>query len=72
VESGDRTDADRLEEEWEHALDKADEAVAAGRRSRTIDPSDAAAEGEHIRDHRRWLRDFRPSLRRLFPRRRED
>jgi len=71
VESGDRTDADRLEEGWEHALESADEAVAAGRRSRALDPSDAAAEVEQIRAHRRWLRSFRPSLRRLFPGRRE-
>jgi hypothetical protein len=71
VGSGDRTDADRLEEDWQHALDSADEAVAAGRRSRTLDPSDAAAEAEQIRAHRKWLRGFRPSLRRLFPGRRE-
>jgi len=72
VESGDRTDADRLEEGWQHALDSADEAVAAGRRSRTLDPSDAADQVEHIRAHRKWLRGFKPSLRRLFPRHRED
>jgi hypothetical protein len=71
VGSGDRTDADRLEEDWKHALDTADEAVAAGRRSKTLDPSDAAAEVEQIRAHRQWLRSFRPSLRRLFPGRRE-
>ena len=72
MESGDRTDADRLEEDWQRALDSADEAVAAGRRSRTLDPSDAADHVEHIRAHRKWLRSFRPSLRGLFPSRRED
>ena len=72
MDSDDRTDADRLEEDWKHALDSADSAVAAGRRSRTIDPSDASAEVDHIREHRRWLSGFRPSLRRLFPHRRED
>ena len=72
MESGDPTDADRLEEDWKRALDRADDAVAAGRRSRTIDPSDAADQVEHIREHRRWLGGFRPSLRRLFPGRRED
>jgi len=56
VESGDRTGADRLEEGWQHALD----------------PSDAADQVEQIRAHRKWLRGFRPSLRRLFPGRRED
>jgi hypothetical protein len=71
VESGDRTDADRLEEDWEHALDAADEAVRAGTRSRTIPPSQAAEEVEQIRAHRTWLRGFRPSLRRLFAGRRE-
>ena len=72
MDSGDRTDADRLEEDWKHALDSADSAVAAGRRSRSIDPSDATDQVDHIREHRRWLSGFRPSLRRMFPRRRED
>jgi hypothetical protein len=71
LESGDRTDAERLEEGWEHALERADQAVAAGRSSKSLDPSEAAVEVEHIRAHRKWLRSFRPSLRRLFPGRHE-
>jgi hypothetical protein len=68
---GDAPDADRLEEDWKHALDAADQAVSAGSGSRLLGRSEVSAESEHIRDERSWLRAFRPTLRKLFPGRRE-
>jgi hypothetical protein len=67
---GDTLDADRIEADWEHALDAATEAVDASSRSGSLSPSEVAAEAEHIRGERRWLKGFGPSLRKLFPRRR--
>jgi hypothetical protein len=64
-------DADRLEADWKHALDAADEAVSAGSGSRLLGRSEVSAEAEHIRDERSWLRSFRPALQKLFPGRRE-
>jgi hypothetical protein len=63
-------DADRLEDDWNRALDVAGEAVSASGRSRVLRPDEVSSESEHIRAERKWLRGFRPTLRRLFPRRR--
>jgi hypothetical protein len=63
-------DADRLEEDWKHALDLANQAVDASSRSRVLRPPDAAAAGDRIREERRWLGRFSPTLHKLFPRRR--
>jgi hypothetical protein len=69
-EENDRLDGERLEEEWQHALDAASAAVDAGARSHTLAQPDAAAATEGIRSHRQWLSSFRPTLHKLFPRRR--
>jgi hypothetical protein len=60
-------DADRLEADWEHALDVAGEAVAAGRKSKALGPLEAALMARHIRDERRWLHDFSPRMHVMFP-----
>jgi hypothetical protein len=66
----DDLDGERLEEDWQHALDAATDAVNSGARSHTLAPPDAAAATEGIRSHREWLSGFRPTLHKLFPRRR--
>jgi hypothetical protein len=68
--SRDDLNADRLEEDWEHALDAADEALAASSRAGSLGASDVAAIADRIRNERRWFHRFRPALHRLFPRRR--
>jgi hypothetical protein len=67
---GAELDADRLEEDWKHALDTANQAVSAGTRSNVLRPSEAAAAGDRIREERTWLGRFSPTLHKLFPRRR--
>jgi hypothetical protein len=64
----DRVDADRLEEDWKHALDTASEAVSASSRSKVLPPSAAAAAGDHIREERTWLNRVSPTLHKLFAR----
>jgi hypothetical protein len=66
----DRLDADRIEADWKRALDIAGDAVSAGSRSNALEPADASAELEHIDAERKWLHRFRPTLRRMLPRRR--
>jgi len=68
--SPDDLDADRLEQDWERALDKADEALHEGGQAHTLPPSEVASGTDRVRDERRWLGRFRPALHRLFPRRR--
>jgi hypothetical protein len=62
-------DAARLEADWEHALDAAGKAVDAGTRGHSLDSAEASAEHARIDSERKWLQGFRPSLRKLFPRR---
>jgi hypothetical protein len=65
----DELDGERLERDWEHALDTASEAVNTNRSTRHLSASDAAAASEHIRAERQWLSGFRSTLRQLFPKR---
>jgi hypothetical protein len=66
----DLPDADRLERDWEHALDTASGAVSASGRSGALTPQDVSEASQRIDKQRKWLRSFRPTLRKLFPRRR--
>jgi hypothetical protein len=68
----DELDGKRLEEDWEHALDAAGNAVDKTTGANILPPSDAAAASEHLHGERKWLSGFRSSLHRLFPRRRAD
>lgn len=65
-------DADRLEEDWEHALDAASGALSASDRSQSLTREDLATGAEHVQNQRKWLHGFRPTLRRLFPGRSRD
>jgi hypothetical protein len=65
--SSDDLDGRRLEEDWEHALDAAGNALDTTARSRTLPSSDAAHATERIREERKWLGGFRSTLHRLFP-----
>jgi hypothetical protein len=67
---GDSIDADRLAQDWEHALDVAGDAVHVSSSAHSLTPTDAAAASEHIRADRNWLQSIRPTVRRLLPRRR--
>jgi len=64
-------DAQRLEEDWQRALDAAGEAVHAGTRSRTVGEQAAATAGKHLQSDRKWFSGIGPTLHRLLPRRRE-
>jgi hypothetical protein len=68
--SPDDLNAERLEKDWERALDTADEALHAGGQAHTLPPSEVASGTDQVREERRWLGRFRPALHRLFPRRR--
>jgi hypothetical protein len=61
--------ADRLEEDWEHALDAADHAATTGARSHTLRPDDVSTQQAHIREERTWLAGIKSTLRKLLPRR---
>ena len=63
----DRLDGRRLEEQWEHALDAAGDAVDTTARANILPQSEAAAATEQLRGERKWLSGFRSSLHRLFP-----
>src|SRR5262249_452709 len=65
--SPDDLNAERLEKDWERALDKADEALHEGGQAHTIPPSEVASGTDQVREERRWLGRFRPALQRLFP-----
>jgi hypothetical protein len=65
--NADDLDGRRLEEDWEHALDAAGNAVDTTARANIMGPSDAAAANEQLRGERKWLSGFRSSLHRLFP-----
>jgi hypothetical protein len=67
--NADDLDGRRLEEDWEHALAAAGNAVETTARANVMAPPDAAAASEHLRDERKWLTGSRSSLHRLFPRR---
>jgi hypothetical protein len=71
-DEGERLDADRIEEEWSDALDAASDAVGSTGRARAVGATDLAATSETIQSQRTWLRGFRPTLQKLFPRRRSD
>jgi hypothetical protein len=63
-------DADRLEHDWEQALDTASGAVAGGGRTGALTREDVSEANQRIEKQRKWLRSFKPTLRKLFPRRR--
>jgi hypothetical protein len=65
----DAPDADRLEEEWVRALETAGGAVSASHRAEAITADNASEASRHIDGQRRWLHSFKPTLRKLFPRR---
>ena len=65
----DLPDADQLEEDWNRALDAASGAVRAGDRAHALTSQDVSDETAQIHSHREWLGRFRPTLRKLFPRR---
>lgn len=69
-DSPEELDAERLEEHWKHALERAESAVGASTRSNVLRPAEAAAAGEQIRKDRTWLSRFSPTLHKLFPARR--
>ena len=62
-------DAEKVEEDWNRALDAASGAVSAGSRAHALSPKDVSSETAHIHAQREWLSRFRPTLRRLLPRR---
>jgi hypothetical protein len=69
----DGPDAERLEQEWAHALETAGGAVNASNRAGAITAENASEASRHIDDQRKWLHSFKPTLRKLFPlRRRRD
>ena len=70
--SPDDLDGKRLEEDWEHALDAAGNAIDKTSRANVLPHSDAAAANERLRGERKWLSGFRSSLHKLFPRRSAD
>jgi len=59
--------ADRIEEDWERALDSASEAVSFCARAKLLTPAYAAREAVIIGAERQWLEHVRPTLRQLFP-----
>jgi hypothetical protein len=67
---GDAPDADQLERQWEHALDSASAAVNDSGRAGAMTRDDASEASRHIEGQRKWLRSFKPTLRKLFPGRR--
>ena len=67
----DRIDARRLEEDWEHALDAAGDAVDTTTNANILPRSEATAANERLRGERKWLTGFRSSLHKLFPSRRD-
>lgn len=67
----DRIEGRRLEEDWEHALDAAGNAVDTTSRANILPRSEAATATERLRGERKWLRGFKSSLHRLFPSRSE-
>jgi hypothetical protein len=62
-------DADRLEEDWNRALDVASEAVSDSSRADLLSAEDVSRQSESVRGQRKWLSGFGPALRKLFPRR---
>jgi hypothetical protein len=62
-----RLTADRIEEDWERALDTASEAVSFCAQAKLLTRAYAEREVAIIGTERRWLEDVRPTLRRLFP-----
>jgi hypothetical protein len=67
---GDPPDAERLEKDWQRALDAAGEAVSAGTRARTVGDPAAAAATKHLQSDRKWFSGIAPTLHRLLPRKR--
>jgi hypothetical protein len=65
----DASDGEQLERGWDRALDAADDAVSATSRAHALPAKDIAAASERIREERRWFARFRPTLRKLLPRR---
>jgi len=59
--------ADRIEEDWQRALDSASEAVRSCARVKLVTPAYAAREVAIIGAERQWLARMRPTLRKLFP-----
>jgi hypothetical protein len=66
---GDVPDADRLEEDWNRALDVASEAVSDSSRAHLLCPEEVSHRSESIRGQRKWLSGFGPALRKLFAQR---
>jgi hypothetical protein len=62
-----RLTADQVEEDWERALDTANEAVSFCTDARLLTPAYAAHEVALITAERKWLTQIRPTLTRLFP-----
>lgn len=60
-------DGQRLEEDWQRALDAAGQAVGETERTKMLTHKEAAAASDRIRGERKWLTGFRSSLHKLFP-----
>lgn len=59
--------ADRIEEDWERALDSASEAVSFCADAKLLSRAYAEREAAVIGAERKWLERVRPTLRSLFP-----
>ena len=65
----DRLDGERLEGDWERALESASTAVGTGRDAHVLSRSAAKEASARISADRKWLSRFRSSMRSLFPKR---